>query len=409
MKELHFLFSKPSNTFTWALNSEFFPKRMFSCLLWSWSCLLWRVFPRNPTGSFIILDQLSPLWLKGSPRPTAWSQSSSTWCPRPSSMLVPKPSLVWAPRILYFLLGSQWWPPPIQPHARPCTDLSFSVLSVVSSAWRLLCHLPLEQANTRSLRAGPQPLPGIPTHNGLCSSRYTDCVPGTSYLLSSSWYSVRSLCSSSFHPEQKPGRKVQVTRTRSFFFVSTPDSEGQPYVPFTATRSWSPWNLAFHLLPHLRTHSRRAFIGEPSHSAAVNGTDSGIRESWIQVFFLLFPAHVSGCFPVPLSLGFLLCKMRIKIVHLPYQFILRHNIKCGSYLVLILNTCHFLSRPTEQCQHTVSIQKMFSLQIYKVDSTVSPTSQMRELGTLHLRIWTGSQTCTSLLGSHDIITYLSIP
>lgn len=169
--------------------------------------------------------------------------------------------------------------------------------------------------------------------------------------------------------------------------MSTPDSEGQPYVPFTATRSWSPWNLAFHLLPRLRTHSRRAFIGEPSHSAAVNGTDSGIRESWIQVFFLLFPAHVSGCFPAPLSLGFLLCKMRIKIVHLPYQFLLRHNIKCGSYLVLILNRCHFLlSRPIEQCQHTVSIQKMFSLQIYKVDSTVSPTSRMRELGTLHLRI-----------------------
>lgn len=222
MKELHFLFSKQSNTFTWALNSEFFPKRMFSCLLWSWSCLLWRVFSRNPTGSFIILDQLSPLWLKGSPRPTAWSQSSSTWCPRPSSMLVPKPSLVWAPRILYFLLGSQWWPPPMQPHARPCTDLSFSVLSVVSSAWRFVCHLPLEQANTHSLRAGPQPLPGIPTHNSLCSSRYTDCVPGTSYLLSSSWYSVRSLCSSSFHPEQKPGRKVQVIRFSSSCQHQTP-------------------------------------------------------------------------------------------------------------------------------------------------------------------------------------------
>ena len=196
---------------------------------------------------------------------------------------------------------------------------------------------------------------------------------------------MRPLCSSSFHPEQEPGRKVQVMRFSSSCQHQTP--EGSHTCPSLPPILGLLGIWLFHLLPHLRTHSRHAFIGEPSCSAAINGTDSGFRESWIQVFFLLPTAHVGGCFSAPLSLGFLLCKTRIKIVHLPYQFILRHNIKCGSCLVLILDRCHFLlSRPIEQCQHTVSIQKMFSLQIYKVDSTVSSTSQMWELGALHLRI-----------------------
>ena len=288
------------------------------------------------------------------------------------------------------------------------SELLYSSVSVASSAWRFLCHLPLEQANTHSLRAGPQPLPGVPTHNGLCSSRYTDCVPRTSYLPSSSRYSVRPLCSSSFHPEQEPGRKVQVMRFSSSCQHQTP--EGSHTCPSLPPILGLLGIWLFHLLPHLRTHSRHAFIGEPSHSAAIKIQTLDSERAGFKSFFLLLTAHVGGCFSAPLSLGFLLCKMRINIVHLPYQFILRHNIKCGSYLVLILDRCHFLlSRPIEQCQHTVSIQKMFSLQIYKGDSTVSSASQMWELGALHLRIWTGSQTYTSLLGSHDIITYLSIP
>lgn len=286
------------------------------------------------------------------------------------------------------------------------SELLCSSVSVVSSAWRFLCHLPLEQANTWSLRAALSPSLGylpimacVPPDTQTVFHGHLICLPAPDI----QWGPcVPLLFTLNWNLEEK-------FKLLDFPLRVNTTLPGAAILALHSTHSWPPWNLAFHLLPCLRTHSRCAFIGEPSHSAAVTGTDSGSRESWIQVFFLLFTAHVSGCFPAPLSLGFLLCKMRIKIVHLPYQFILRHSIKCGSYLVLVLNRCQFLlSRPIEQCRHTVTIQKMFSLQMYKEDSTVSPTSQMRELGNLHVRIWTGSQTCTSLLGSHDT-TYLSIP
>lgn len=125
MKELHFLFSsKVIRSLGLSILSSFLKEcsLVFSGLGLASSE---GSFHRNPTGSFIILDQLSPLWLKGSPRPTAWSQSSSTWCPRPSSMLVPKPSLVWAPRILYFLLGK---PVMASAHATTCPSLYRSEL-----------------------------------------------------------------------------------------------------------------------------------------------------------------------------------------------------------------------------------------------------------------------------------------
>lgn len=123
-----------------------------------------------------------------------------------------------------------------------------------------------------------------------------------------------------------PGRKVQVTRFSSCQ-QQTP-KKGSPYSPLTPPFSWSPWNLAFRLLPPLRIPSGRAYIPtclEGTHIAQqlmVQTLDS--ERPGFKSFLSRLWLGVNGqSFPGSLSLGFLLCKMGMKTVHLPYRFTLR--------------------------------------------------------------------------------------
>lgn len=294
------------------------------------SVLPWRnvlLFPVVLVFPPLQVPSYKPHWFLHNPQPTAWSQSSLTWRSRPSSTLVPKPSLVQAPRIPYVLLRSHWCPPPIQPHVSPCTDLNlfYSSLSFVSPAWRFLSHLSIEQANARSPRAGSS-APPQGTHSGVCSSRYTEtvlrgqhtCLPAPGI----HWGPCAPLFTLNRNLEEK-FKLLDFLLVNSRLLRRAARTHLSP-LPFPGLLGI--WLSAS--FPPLRIHSGRAYIPtclEGTHIAQqlmVQTLDS--ERPGFKSFLSCLWLGVNGqSFPGSLSLGFLLCKMGMKTVHLPYRFILR--------------------------------------------------------------------------------------